>query len=233
MRKKQTIAIMITLLWVFILFPEERTEIDQVIMNQIKDILNNPIKTYKLDKIRTIEHLIIIDKWFLQKTGLSKVKPVKKKDQQQWEYKRLVKKNSPILLKISKKQGLKTDKPFTIRYEKEGLKRSFRKDIRIPTKKQLPKARVIEIGKTLVLSNKFIKESGLDKMALPLMVSWRSHPLKENITEKEKYTILQRVIFKRHFNGKEVINSKIIVDVHPDSEEILSYKHFDWSSIKE
>lgn len=233
MRKKQTIATMIVVLSVFILFPEEKTEVDQVIMNQIKDILNNPIKTYKLDKNRTLEHLNIIDQWFLRETGLAKVNPVKKKNQNRWEYKRLVKKNSPMLLKISKKQGLKTDKPFTIKYEKEGLERSFRKDIRIPTKKQLPKARVIEIGKTLVLSNKFIKESKHDKMALPLVASWRSHPLKENISEKEKYTILQRVIFKRYFNGKEVINSKIMVDIHPDSEEILSYKHFDWSSIKE
>lgn len=233
MKNKQTITSIIVLLSVFMLFPEDKTEIDQVILNQIKKTLNNPVKTYKLDKNRTLEHLNIIDQWFIQETGLEKVNPVKKKNQNRWVYKRLVKKNSPILFNKKQNRGLKTEKPFTIRYEKEGLERSFRKDIRIPTKKQLQKSRVIEIGKTWVLSNKFIKESSLDKMALPLVATWRSHPLKENITEKEKYTILQRVIFRRHFDGCEVINSKIIVDVHPDSEEILSYKHFDWSSIKE
>lgn len=205
--------------------------IDSTIVRQITNILEKPSNVFQLD---LKENKIIfdrMDKQFEKYINFKKSKSIKRDERIMFKLEQ--KKNIPISPPGITVKGIEPIKPFYVFYVKEPQKRTFMKKIDIPSKRTLPDTSVISVGESFITKNKFCKITTNDILIAPLVISRKRHELKPDIREEDKLTIIQRVEFKRKFFGLEVINSKQIVDVHPDSREIISYKNIMWTPVNE
>jgi hypothetical protein len=234
--KKQFINIIVGLIIIFsisVSLAKAQITIAPKIKSTISDILSKPMKLYELDleeNNRIFEH---IDNWFEKHINLKEATPTQDKQGGRLSFKILGSKALPILPPGEKVKGVVPKRPFSVLYIKESQKRSFIKELRVPTKRRLPNKDVIEIGKSFIKSNKFCKLTNDDTFGAPLVISRKRHKLGPDAEQEDELTLFQGVVFKREFFGIEVINSKQIVSIHPDSHEIISYKNVRWTPVNE
>jgi hypothetical protein len=205
----------------------------QEIENQVTEVISNPIKVYKLDMNENNRCFERIDTWFSQYINFKEAQIKQNRQADHIEYEQYLSKNIPIPAAREKIAGVAARELFTVTYIKEPQRRSFVKAIDVPTKQNLPDKDVIEAGTNFIITNDFCKITDMDTLSEPLVVSRKRHELKSDIQESDKWTIIQRVIFTRKLSGINVLNSKQIVDIHPDSREILAYKNFMWTPVDE
>lgn len=141
--------------------------------------------------------------------------------------------NERVFSTIDKFFKEKIEKSHKVWYERTPLEISFTKDFRKPTQKLLTDNEVSKIARDFITLNKFILSSSKDKIAGLQVYARKLNRYNEKAELEEEYLILQRAIFNRIFNDLNVINSKQIVDVHPETKEILAYKSIYWTPIAE
>jgi hypothetical protein len=102
-----------------------------------------------------------------------------------------------------------------------------------PSDATLKEEEVTRLAQTFITRNRFYRVTAMDSLGPVQVVSriWSSS--EDDFREADKKTIFQRVIFKRRFDGLDVIGSKQIVDVNPKTREVLSYKSLGWSPVDE
>lgn len=199
------------------------------IQKQIQAIVAKPQKVYPLDFMENERIFKRIDQWADTIINISQLEPKRaKKDQKTYWIE--TSDNTPIAVQQGGGKPIEIKKPFRIKYIQTPQKRSLRKAVHIPSEKKLEDQMVADIGKQFIISNGFIRSTPMDVINGHFVVNRLCKPLTATSKQNRKtLTILQRVIFKRGFNGIEVLNSKQIVDIHPDSGEILAYKAFNWT----
>lgn len=221
------------ILMVFITFYMAYAQIGQEFEQQIDKILSKTQKTYLLNSTDNEKVFKIIDNFFNQHLEFNKAKEIKSKTRKASAKSRQLSKNIVILSEGIKKENAQLKEPITIWYESDHQKRSFKKDFRKPSQKSLPSEKVTELAQKFITSNKFYKTTSLDKISPHQVAARKLIKSNEKNEVDEKLTILQRAVFKRKFNGIEVINSKQVVDIHPETREILSYKSIKWTPVDE
>lgn len=87
----------------------------------------------------------------------------------------------------------------------------------------------IKSSKDFILENKFIREETNDKIDKIIVLERRINQEDSQGKVAKDYIVQQDVIFERSYQGKPVLNSKVILGLQPKSGEILSFKHFNWT----
>lgn len=233
MKRHQKIAVLTIVLLSAASLAHAKVTIDPEIRSQLADILAKPVKVFQLDLKENERNFIRTDKWFEQHFNFNKASRDQSAEGDSVSFKLQLSKNIPVPPTREKVTGVTATEPFNVWYTKEPQRRSFMKELRVPSKRSLPDKEVIEIAEGFIKLNKFCKITDNDKPADPLVISRKVQELRPDAKDIDKFIILQRAEFKRKFYGLEVINSKQIVDIHPDSREILSYKNIRWTPADE
>lgn len=102
-------------------------------------------------------------------------------------------------------------------------------------KKKIPKAKAVQLAKKFLEDNGFLKQSAKDKIATAYVQERRMNEEGDEKTKTKPVDSLlqQDVVFERSYDGRPVINSKIVVGFMPDTTEIVNFKHFDWTPMEE
>lgn len=206
--------------------------ISSEIRSEIARILENPVPVYKLDLPENNKNFKHMDKWFSRYIDFGKAERRKDKKSEEEFYRITLSENNPIAAKVSG-SGVRPRGEYEIWYVKEPRSRIFVKEIRVPSKKNLPDADVIALGEDFITGYGFCSITDLDRMHDLVVVSRRRKPLRGDVTESDKETFYHSVEFRREFAGLEVVNSKQSVDIHPDTKEVLAYRSITWTPVDE
>lgn len=225
-----TLASIVTLLLPSLSYAD--VTISREIRDDIARILENPVPVYKLDLSANNTNFKQMDKWFSRYIDFGKAERRKEKRSDEEFYRIALTENNPIAAKESG-SGVRPRGEYEIWYVKEPRSRIFVKEIRVPSKKRLPDAEVIDLGERFITGYNLCRITDLDRMHDPVVVSRRRMPLKDNARESDKETFYHSVEFRREFAGLEVVNSKQSVDIHPDTKEVLAYRNITWTPVEE
>lgn len=198
--------------------------LDDETKDGIRKVIDNPVEIYPLgmeDKNFIYKN---IDNWVNNQIDLKRAK--QSISQNDTSYIINVKMNKN---KFTDEILQTFDQSYAVKYEKKPFKRTYWKELRIPSLTALPKSEIRSLCEKFVESNKLIKTDDIDKIK-DIEVHNRVRQRLDSI-KTEKEILLQRAVFKRSVNDLDVINSKIIVDLSPSSKEILAFKSLIWTPI--
>lgn len=101
----------------------------------------------------------------------------------------------------------------------------------IKARKAMPNAQAVQLARKFLEENGFLQQSGKDRVATIYVQERRmNEDSAENTKAKPADSLLQQdVVFERSYDGKPVLNSKIVVGFLPDVQEIVNFKHFNWT----
>ncbi len=184
---------------------------------------------YPIDKEKHAEMLGLVDQWAQSKVPLDDRHRIKDRSSDRITWVKEQAENAPIFPAGENGRGLSPTGSFRIKYVKKPEGRSFVKSIRMPTVHRLKEEEVAAIGRAFVEKQGFVAQTSVDKIGGHMVASRLTDGIQANDVKTKTLTVLQRAIFKRSLDGLEVFNSRQIVDVHPDSREILAYKGLEWA----
>jgi len=188
---------------------------------------------YPADTARHDELLRHIDAWADARIGLNNAREFKGGSPQRstWVIERAV--NTPLFPAGEPGRGLSPEQPFRIKYVKKAAGRSFVKSIRMPVSRRMDEEQVIKTGRHFIEAAGFVVTSEADRIGEPMVIARLLDVLQPGSTKPKTLVVLQRAIFSRSLDGLEVFNSRQIVDVHPETGEILAWKGLDWAPAQE
>jgi hypothetical protein len=201
--------------------------------NQLESILSNPPSAYKLDLEEGNKILNQIDGFFTKNFNLAKVQGVPSKDGQK-SSKRIQLSRNVILQPqqvITESSKLKT--PITVRYFTEPQGRGFEKKFRDPVSRSLSDSEAFKLAQSFISEHQFTKTTNLDQLIPASVIARKIRTLEPNSDQFRETTVLQRVVLSRQVNQYPVINSRILVDLHPGTKEILGFKTSKWLPVIE
>ena len=197
--------------------------------------LSKSFTEYSLD----LEEAKKIDKafrgWVSGSINFNKVKEKKSKIfKKRVFYYQETEKNIPrFIKKRPDKRGLKNIRPIQMFYRISPNRFSFRKLLDAKAEVNIEKKQAIKIIRNFLLKNNFLRINEFDKPGEIRLRELRGNYDSGNDSPGKDVLIMQGVNFSREFMGVPVINSKITVDFHPDTEEILGFKHYNWTPVKQ
>jgi hypothetical protein len=212
-----------------------RVTISAEVKSMMASQLQAPTKVYTLDQNKQAEQWQRLDTWFEKRLDLNQAVVTENSKKTRTSLRQNMRKNRPILIdsKAKKLKTLDVKKEFNVFYIKKLNKRSFVKEISVPAKQVLPQTEIIAMGKKFIEGNGFCIQTDTDKMDSPLVVTRKRGTVQPGADgTRIEQIISQRVVFKRVFQGYEVVNSKQSVEIHPESGEILGYKNSNWTPVK-
>lgn len=115
-------------------------------------------------------------------------------------------------------------KPVEV-YYREGLANfRYHKVKEAKAKAPIPTAEAIKLSRDFLVQNRFLQETDVDKVGTSYIINRR-------IDEQggANYITQQDIVLERSFEGKPVINSKMVIGLDPGTKEILLIKHFHWT----
>jgi hypothetical protein len=117
----------------------------------------------------------------------------------------------------------------------------FRKDVNFysyrqfelsPALSRLPKLDAIQTAKDLLVSRKMLELTTQDALAdNPVVREFRRNRDDGLGGEGNQELLMQGVIFGRAFRGAPVINSRILVDILPDTKQVVGLRHSRWTPV--
>jgi len=129
--------------------------------------------------------------------------------------------------------GLRNPRPVEIFHRRGPNWFSFRKILDIEAEGKIEREEAIQMVRDFLLRNNFVKITDSDTFGEILVPELRSDYHPDPDSPVKDVLILQSVKFRREFMGSPVANSRISVDLHPDTQEILGFKHYNWIPAKE
>ena len=199
----------------------------------IETATNSSYGVYPVDKKKHDELLKLVDKWAQFQIPLDDVKKIKDKSSDRVTWVKDEVKNNPIFPEDKEAEGLSPQGSFRIKYVKKTAGRSFLKSIRMPSFHRRTDEDIFEIGRRFIETHGFVAQTTGDRMGRQVVVNRLIDIVGTDDPNTKTLTVLQRAIFERTLDGLEVFNSRQIVDVHPESGEILAYKGLEWMPAKE
>jgi hypothetical protein len=124
-------------------------------------------------------------------------------------------------------QGIRSvtlQKPVEVHY-REGLTHfKYHKMKEAKAQAQIPTTEAMQLSRNFLIQNQFLQETEVDKVSTAYLQTRR-------IAEEggTTYITQQDIVFERSFEGKPVINSKMVVGLDPGTREILLIKHHNWT----
>lgn len=142
--------------------------------------------------------------------------------------------NIPIFMFGRGAAGLENDTPVPIIYRRSAGRFSFRKLLDVETQHEVDNENALQMATAFIEDLGLVTETALDKIGeitYPKLI--QLDPPDDDEGPDTESVILQQVRFKRMFAGRPVLNSRISVDFHPDTLEVLGFKHYNWSLVHE
>ncbi len=211
----------------------EALALDASFRSDIDKIVNDPVKVYDLDLVENKLVFENIEKWVKRHIDLQKASCRSLDHRESVQCKLEVRENISIPYADADVDGVVSPSPFNIYFDKQPRSRSFHKALWVPTQKTQDKNFIADLGKKFIQRNRFVAVTNNDDIFDFFVLSWKSRIIREEPRAGDTYTILHRAKYFRRFHDLEVINSKQIVDFHPASLEIISYKSIMWTPIDE
>lgn len=121
-------------------------------------------------------------------------------------------------------RSVSLQKPVEVHY-REGLANfRYHKMKEAKATAMIPTAEAIKLSRDFLVQNHFLQETDVDKVGT-------SYILNRRIDEQggANYITQQDIVFERSFEGKPVINSKMVIGLDPGTKEILLIKHYNWT----
>lgn len=199
----------------------------------IETATNTSYEVYPVDKEKHHVLLNLVDKWAQSQIPLDDVQKIKDKSSDRITWVKDEIENNPIFPGEKEAEGVSPQGSFRIKYVRKSVGRSFVKSIRMPVSHRRTDEDVFKIGRRFIELHEFVAQTEADQMGRQIVVNRLIDVVESGDSEKKILTILQRAIFKRTLDGLEVFNSRQIVDIHPESGEILAYKGLEWAPAKE
>lgn len=210
---------------------EINAQIPADLQRQVDQVLSTEYKVYPIDKERSSNFYKSIDNFFNNSFQLgysaSEIENGLK------EGKDIDTKLNIIIVtgKVVEDKEKPLTEPLKLTYSVGQYERAFVKELRKPVKAELPQNELKEISSNFLKSYKLIPRIEEDQPAKTAVFTRRVDMFNEQTKKVEKSVVLQRVITERKINDVPVLNSRVIVDVHPGTKEILAYKTFNWSPV--
>jgi hypothetical protein len=201
--------------------------------SDLQDALNRSLKKYGLNQKGADEIAGAIQAWVGSCMDMAAAKPM---PTQLYPggvtYHQQVTKNVPIFADGGGAGGADSG-PVEVFYRKSAHRFNFRKFMAVGAPSKLDDSVLIDRASQFLKKNSFVRFSDADK--------WGDMKVTVMTTEEETGTDnefrqvfeVQRVKFRRYFDGLPVANSAISVDFHPQSGEVLGLKHHQWSPVDE
>ena len=142
--------------------------------------------------------------------------------------------NIPIFMFGRGAKGLTSDTPVPIIYRRSAGRFSFRKLLDVKAETTVDDGVAMEMAITFLNDLGLIAQTTLDmigQITYPRLI--QLDPPEDDEGPDTESVILQQVRFSRMFAGRPVLNSRISVDFHPDTLEVLGFKHYNWSAVYE
>ena len=153
-----------------------------------------------------------------------KIKTIKKRTKWWYFWKKPRVFNTPAL-QTDKVKKLDLEKPIQVLYREGSAYFKYIKFKEDKTKVALEHSKAIGLTKQFLLKNLFLSETDKDKIG-PVFVEKRR--INKDGGEGKKpydYLVQQDVVFSRQYEGKPVINSKVVIGLLPSTKEIVLFKH--------
>jgi len=142
--------------------------------------------------------------------------------------------NIPIFMFGRGVKGLTSDMSVPIIYRRSAGRYSFRKLLDVEAETTVADDVAMEMAITFLNELGIVTQTELDtfgEITYPKLI--QLDPPDDDEGPDTESVILQQVRFKRLFGGRPVLNSRISVDFHPDTLEVLGFKHYNWSMVHE
>jgi len=196
-------------------------------LDRIESASRQPGVTYRLDLAAGDAIFSRIDTWFEQDAGSGRAAD----PSNGWSVVTGLKINHPILASGEVAEPVPVVRPFDVFYLQADRKRSFVKTLRVPALRALPDDEVAALARRFLEVNGFFRPTPDDRLTLSLVISRMRERMSSEDGPAERQTLYRRVEFGREFRGLEVVNSKQVVDIHPDSLEVLGYRSIRWTPV--
>jgi len=207
--------------------------ISKDIRDEISEVLSEPAEVYELDYKANEKVFDRIDDFFDDYVDFKKSEVREEDGGERVSYRYEVTENKPVKPSKVDTDGAQPGKPFNIFYIIELQKRSFVKELNVPAKHALPDDDAAELAGNFIDDRNFCKTTDNDKLGAPNVIDRVKYRKEDDQSDLEKFTLYQRVEFARELFGLAVANSRIIVDIHPATKEIISFKNIGWTPVKE
>ena len=226
------------------------------VAKQIEFESSKDLKTIPLDKVKERENKLFLRTWVSGSIDLKGAKERKSSVAGYVSYQKKVKLN-PIRLSeerltirknptkkgeaptrsaiLKKKQikKLKIKEPILIIYREGSNYFKYKKFVQKSAQIQLNDAEFLKTTREFLTGNDFLKETLKDIIGDSFVQKHKVN--QETATEGafNDHVVRQDAILKRHYDGKPVLNSKIIIGIFPSEKDIVLFDHFNWSPLKE
>lgn len=210
-----------------------QVKITREIEKQISAIVNLPVKAFELDLEENEKRFQNVDAYFSLFINLDHDPARLEKDSLSITIKNPVSRSKPVTFSDNKIDRNAVSSEAYTWYTLEPQKRIYTKEINIPTKTKLKDDELVRLSKGFILNNQFCKSSRIDSLIVSELLTRKRSQLGTSGTKLRTEVLFQRVMFKRKILGMEVLNSKQIVDIHPDLKEVIAYKHIRWTPVEE
>lgn len=141
--------------------------------------------------------------------------------------------NMPVFMFGRGAEGLENDMPVPVIYRRSAGRFSFRKMLDVKTRNIVANDTALNMATAFLNDLGLVTQTELDKFGEITFPKLIQAAAPEGDEPEEQFVILQQVRFKRAFMGMPVLNSRISVDFHPDTLEVLGFKHYNWSMVHE
>ena len=234
--KNTVLSALIGLLSVSFVMAADRSDLSGLIFpseieNQIQVILDNPKQVYRTDSTKEKATNDRMDEFFSSSLNFPKATHVTRKKDASIVIQIPIAESQSIQLDSKQKEdnGYKSKMRGSVWYTKQAQKRSFLKELDIPTKKLFKDDRAIAIAQAFIIENKFVSVTGTDKLMPAFVLVHKKQEIKPDGKIGQVINLSQKISFIRQIDGLPVLNAKQVVDLHPDRNEIIGYKKIQWS----
>ena len=207
-------------------------QIPPEVVEKISHVLSEPVISYRLDEKKNQAVFERITGWVKDQMTLDKRNRSEDRQGEWICYREMVRQNQPILLGDEAVRGVEPS-PFHVFYVEENHRRIFRKEMWVPVSESLSDEQVIRLARGFLNGKQFVAESEADRMGDWDVLSWKQQEMKGEKMAGEPLTAVQRATCSRTYQGRTVVNSRQIVEVHPVTKELVGYKSLDWTPVDE
>ena len=144
-----------------------------------------------------------------------------------------VAKNIPVFMYDKGHTGLPNSKPVPIIYRKSANRFSFRKLLDAEAKGKVEEGTAVEMAGSFLSRSNFIRTTLMDGYLETTFPELRQKSAPVGETPERDVLLWQQVRYRRKFLNAPVINSRVSIDFHPDTLEILGFKHYNWTPTNE
>jgi hypothetical protein len=206
-------------------------EVPPEIQQAIEDLLDREVSIYDLDEQANRQVFDRIKSWAGNQMDLStKFRTVDA--QGEWvSFKQPQNTNRPIALGAGESDGVETAS-FNVFFVEETQRRTFRKEIWVPTGESLSDAEVVGMTRRFVSDRDFVVQNALDRLGDCRVLGVGMRRMGPEGPVGDPMTVFQRATCSRLVEDWEVWNSRQIVDIHPLSRELIAYKSLEWTPVK-